>query len=73
MNTTLKLGKLTLAAVLGSLLWAGCASTANEQTAEQPGVEQTVDVGRTGPQTNPAYSSGLYDPYQSEWSVESIE
>jgi len=73
MNTTLKLGKLTLAALLGSLLWVGCASTANEQTAEQPGVEQTVDVGRTGPQTRPEYSTGLYDPFQSEWSVKSIE
>jgi hypothetical protein len=73
MNTTLKLGKLTLAALLGSLLWAGCASTANDQTAETQGVEQTVDVGRVGPQTNPERSTGLYDPFQSEWSVESIE
>ncbi|HEX4119018.1 MAG TPA: hypothetical protein VH619_00220 [Verrucomicrobiae bacterium] len=71
-NTTKNIGKLALAALLGSFLWAGCASTPN-QPAEQPGLETTVDLNEIGPSVTPQFSTGLYDPFQSEWSVESIE
>jgi hypothetical protein len=74
-NVTLKnVGKLALGALLGSFLWAGCASTPN-QSAEQPtGTgETTVDLNEVGPASPAQYSTGLYDPYQSEWSIESIE
>jgi hypothetical protein len=75
MNVALKnVGKVAMAALLGSFLWAGCASTPN-QPAEQPNgvVETTVDLNDVGPQSPSQYSTGLYDPYSSEWSIESIE
>ena len=71
-NVASNIGKVTLAALLGSFLWAGCASNPN-QPAEQPGLETTVDLNRAGPSIAPQFSTGLYDPYQSEWSIESIE
>jgi hypothetical protein len=72
MNTTLKIGKLTFAAILGSLLWAGCASTPN-QPAEQGGLETTIDPHTIGPDTTPQYRHDLYSPFQSGWTVENIE
>jgi hypothetical protein len=72
MNIT-KVGKLVLSAALGSLLWAGCASTP-AQPPEQPGLETTVDPLTTGPNTQPQYSPNYgFAPYQAGWTVESIE
>jgi hypothetical protein len=68
----LKVGKLTLAALLGSLIWAGCAST-QVQTADQPALETTVDLTKTGPDTRPQDNVDLYSPYQSGWTIRDIE
>jgi len=73
MNKTLNIGKLTLAAVFGSLLWVGCASTPYEPG--QPGLETTYDTHQAGPDTYPQFNHDMIVgfPYQSGWTVESIE
>jgi hypothetical protein len=72
----LKIGKLALVSAVGSLVWAGCASTANEPEAQQSGLETTVDPQYLGPQTQPQNTPQdmlFASPYQSSWTVESIE
>ncbi len=71
----LKIGKLTLITVLGSLMWAGCASSPS-QSEEQFGLEKTTDVLVLGPDTQPQYNNNgiLFDsPFQAGWTVEDIE
>jgi hypothetical protein len=64
------IGKLTLVALMGSLIWAGCAS---DSAPQGNGLETTVDLTRIGPDTRPQYRSDLYSPFDSGWVLESVE
>lgn len=70
MNTKWNSVKIVLAAVLGSLFWAGCASA----PAPHPKmVERTVDLSTTGPDTRPQDRTGLYNFTWQNYDIKSIE
>jgi hypothetical protein len=77
MKTKFQVAKVTLAAVVGALLWAGCASTDNHVPLDQNGrpvVDQNINLQDTGPDTRPELRTGLYDPnIQGVWDVQAIE
>ncbi len=61
--------RVILAAALGSVFWAGCASS-----HQGPGmVENTVDLQSTGPDTHPENRTGLYNFNSQDYSVKAIE
>ena len=64
-----KIGKLTLAAALGSLLLAGCASN------DGATLERTYDPQQAGPDTHPQFNHDMIIgyPYQAGWTVRDIE
>jgi hypothetical protein len=75
MKNILKTGKFALGVLLGSLLWAGCASNAPQGSSAQ--LEQTIDLQNTGPETHPAWTTSA-DPFRdmqnpNAWDVESIQ
>lgn len=74
MKNIQKMGKIALGAVIGSLLWAGCAS--NNAPQQRPLLEQTMDLQNTGPDTHPAWRTDNYDQIDynlQPWDVESIQ
>lgn len=76
MNTTLKIGKFALGAVVGSLLWAGCAS-APQQQGRPAMLEQTLDLQNTGPNVRPEWQA-TGDQFNNAiniqpWDVEAIQ
>ncbi|HWD19233.1 MAG TPA: hypothetical protein VHB20_08130 [Verrucomicrobiae bacterium] len=61
--------RIVLAATLGSIFWAGCAST-------QPGprmVENTTDLRAAGPDTHPEWRTGAYNYNWEDYNVQTIE
>jgi len=71
-----KIGRVALAAAIGSLITVGCA---NEQLFEPAGtvprtptVESTIDLSRTGPSTSPETWNGARGP-SVWWNIESFE
>jgi hypothetical protein len=71
-----KIGRVALAAAVGGIISAGCATQQPQNMAEgypQPVVEQTIDLSRTGPSTHPGWWDGAYDLNQQWWNIESFE
>ncbi|HZM03709.1 MAG TPA: hypothetical protein VFC44_11920 [Candidatus Saccharimonadales bacterium] len=74
MKTKFQVAKVALAAVVGSLLWAGCASTAPADMNGRPVVDNTINLQDTGPDTHPEWRTGIYNyNYQGNWDVTAIE
>jgi hypothetical protein len=71
-NTVYQTGKFVIAALLGSILWAGCASTSNTPNGPKM-VESTINLQTTGPDANPQWRTGLYDFNNQNWDVDSIK
>ena len=69
MKLTWNSAKIVLAAVVGSLFWAGCASN----RPAHPMVENTVDLQAAGPDTHPQDRTGLYNFDYQNYDVQSIE
>jgi hypothetical protein len=73
-----KVGRVAIAAAIGLVFSAGCATQQpNDTTAlnqPYPGLEVTTDIIRSGPPTGPVQWLGAADqPNQEYWSVEAIE
>jgi len=70
MKTKWNSAKIVLAAVLGSVFWAGCASTPQRGPSM---VENTTDLQTVGPDTQPQDRTGNYDFTWQPYDVKAIE
>ncbi len=62
--------RIVLAAVLGSVFWAGCASAPSRGPSM---VENTTDLQTTGPDTKPQDRTGNYSFHWQNYDIGSIE
>jgi hypothetical protein len=74
MKSKFQVAKITLAALMGSLLWAGCASTAPTDAQGRPVVDNNINLQDTGPDTHPEWRTGIYNYNdQGNWDVQAVE